>query len=133
MKSIFVAALLSIIAVPFAWGADVQSCQLQTAYTITAKAKSVDLKAVAAKLEADPAFAEAKCATIKGKKKTKAASLSYSCANPSEKSDAAFRAALGAGMSLTSTTVGCPAGCAMMYCPYPTMQCCNIVTRMPCQ
>lgn len=129
MKSIFVATLLSLIAVPFAWGAAAQPCQPQTAYTITAKAKGADLKAVAAKLEADPAFKAAKCEAIK----SKASGLNYSCANPSEKSDAAFRTALAAGMTLLSTTVGCPVGCSMTYCPYPTLQCCNNVTHMPCQ
>jgi hypothetical protein len=134
MKSIFVAALLSLFVVPFAWGADAQSCHTQTAYTITAQAKGADLKAVAAKLEADPAFKSAQCTAVKGKVvRGKAPGLSYSCANPSEKSDAAFRTALGTGMTLASTTVGCPVGCSMTYCPYPTMQCCNNVTHMPCQ
>lgn len=133
MKSLFLTTLLTLFAVSFAWGADAQSCQPQTAYTITAKAKAADLKAVVAKLEADAAFSDAKCVAIKGNSKAKAASLSYSCANASEKSDAAFRSVLGAGMKLTSTTSSCPTGCSMTYCPYPTLQCCNNITHQPCQ
>lgn len=27
----------------------------------------------------------------------------------------------------------CTTGCVMTYCPYPTVQCCNIYTHSPCQ
>lgn len=132
MKSILFACLLSLVTMPFAWAGDAQSCLAHTAYTITAKGKSVDMKAVSAKLEADPAFADAKCVALKGKK-GKTAGLTYSCSNASEKSDAAFRAVVGADMTLTTKTVGCPSGCTLMYCPYPLVQCCNIITKQPCQ
>jgi hypothetical protein len=132
MKSVCLAAFLSILMVPFAQGAESQAAPPQTAYTITAKAKGVDLKAVSAKLEADTAFKEGQCSALKGGK-GKAARLSYTCAKPSEKTDAAFRAAAGTGTSLVSTTAGCAAGCTMAYCPYPFLQCCNNLTHTPCQ
>lgn len=122
------AAMLALLAMQSVSAADAQAVQPQTAYTV----KATDLKALAAKLEANPALAEGQCVSLHAVEAT-TGSLSYSCTKPSEKTDSAFRAAMEAGGSVESTTVGCAAGCVMTYCPVPYLRCCNIVTHIPCQ
>lgn len=127
-KLIGIAALLAIFAMPFAQAGDAGTAQ--TAYTVTAPGNT-ELKALATKIEANPALAEAACIPLTAES-NKTLSASYSCATPSEKTDAAFRGAISAGSSLSTVTASCPTGCVMTYCPYPTIQCCNIYTHTPC-
>lgn len=124
-----ITALLAVMAMPFAQAGEAGTAQ--TAYTVTAPGNT-ELKALASKLEANPALAEAACIPLTAES-SKTLSASYSCATPSEKTDAAFRGALGAGNGLSSVTASCPTGCVMTYCPYPNIQCCNIYTHAPCQ
>jgi len=121
------ATMLALLTMQPVSAADAQAVQPHTAYTV----KAADPKALAAKLEANPALSEGQCAALPTMD-AKAASLTYSCAKPSEKTDSAFRSALEAGGSVESTTVGCAAGCVMTYCPFPAMRCCNIYTHIPC-
>lgn len=121
------AAMLGLLTVQAASAAETQTVQPQTAYTIMAP----DLKAVAAKLEGNPALVEGQCVALKAAEITPP-SASYSCAKPNEKTDSAFRTLVGDGVSLSTTTVGCAAGCVMTYCPVPYVRCCNIYTHIPC-
>jgi len=129
LKFAGIAALLAVFAMPIAQAGDAGTAQ--TAYTVTAPGNT-ELKALASKLEADSALAEAACIPLTAES-SKTLSASYSCAKPSEKTDAAFRGALGVGSSLSTVTASCPTGCVMTFCPYPVSQCCNIYTHMPCQ
>lgn len=125
MGAVAVLAMLGMAVVSSVSAGDVQP---QTAYTVTGP----DLKGLAARLEADSALAEGKCRSL-APVENSATSITYSCASPSEKTDAAFRAVVDHGTSLNCTTVGCPVDCVMTYCPFPTRQCCNIYTHLPCQ
>lgn len=122
------AAILALLTMQSVSAADAQAIQPHTAYTV----KAADLKALATKLEADPALSEGQCAALPAVD-DKVSSLTYSCAKPSERTDSAFRSALEAGGSVESTTVGCAVGCVMTYCPFPYARCCNIYTHLPCQ
>lgn len=128
LKFIGLAAMLAGLAMQAVAAADIPLGQPQTAYTVTAS----DLKALATRLEADPALTEGQCVPLTAEG-SKATSASYSCAKPSAKTDATFRSVVGAGASLATTTAGCPANCVVTYCPFPVIQCCNIYTHIPCQ
>lgn len=115
--------LACLAAAPLAWSADPQ-----TGYTVSGG----DLKATVARLAVDAALKEAACTALPEPEGSNQAG--YTCAQPSGKSDSAFRTAVTAnGGSVSSVTATCPTNCVMKYCPYPTMRCCNIYTSLPCQ
>lgn len=114
--------LLACLSMPLAGAADPQ-----TGYTVSGG----NLKATVARLAADAALKDGACTALP--EPTGNPQASYSCAQPSVKTDSAFRAAVAEnGGSVVSVTGTCPTNCVIMYCPSPLLRCCNIYTQQPC-
>jgi hypothetical protein len=129
LQALGLAALLGGLAA-FPVTADTQAPQ--TAYQIDATGQTAALDALDTTLRANPAFKESGCSSLATSLKGEASYADYVCSNPGAATDALFRGAVGEGTTLTTTTAGCPTGCVLTYCPYPTIRCCNLITHQPC-
>ncbi len=97
-----------------AWGGSTPAHQPQTAYQ--ARAQSGD-EGVTENPEAVVAHWD------------KSVAPSGHCSNAVVRPNTAIRAALG----LNGPEYSCPTGCALAYCPYPYIACCDDLTHEPCR